>query len=231
MYETKEEFNKRVVEINIYFNLLTTIDKGSCHIHCNSIDGSVINESIDSELIKILKANGFLLLYNLIEATISKSIEAIFLTISSEGLKYHELSDNLKKIWINQKALPLKAGIDALTYRNIKQMLEEVANSIVANQILQLELESLRISGNIDAKEIRKIADKIGFMYSNNGSSLETIKDKRNHLAHGQFTFGDIGKDFSVNDMIELKKSTHDYLSDVLKNIENYLSERKFLKV
>jgi len=224
------EFDKRIEEINIYFQLLTTIDKGSCHIHCKAIDGGENVEPIDIELIKILKANGFLLLYNLIEATIRKSIEAIFSAIHLENLTFQQLSDKLKKLWINQKALPLKEGIDAVTYDKIRSLLENVANSIIDNQIMQLKTECVRISGNIDARSIREIAAKIGFEQSKDGSLLDTIKKKRNHLAHGEFTFGEIGKEFSVNDMIKYKDSACAHLTDVLKNIEDYIASKKFIK-
>jgi len=230
MNNTKVEFEKRIEEINIYFQLLTTIDKGDCHIHCNTIDGGENIEPINVELIKILKANGFLLLYNLIEATIRKSLEAIFSAIHLENLTFPQLSDKLKKLWINQKALPLKDGIDALTYDKIRGLLEDVAISIIDNKIMQLETDCIRISGNIDARSIKEIATKIGFEQSKDGSLLETIKKKRNHLAHGEFTFGEIGKEFSVNDMIKYKDSACAHLTDVLKNIEDYIASKKFVK-
>jgi hypothetical protein len=95
---------------------------------------------------------------------------------------------------------------------------------------MQLETECVRISGNIDARSIREIATKIGFEQSKDGSLLETIKKKRNHLAHGEFSFGEIGKEVSVNDMIKYKDSASAHLTDVLKNIEDYIANRKFVK-
>ena len=230
MNNTKVEFDKRIDEINIYFQLLTTIDKGDCHIHCQTINGVVNVEPVDVELIKILKANGFLLLYNLLEATIRKSLEAIFSAIHIENLTFQQLSDNLKKLWINQKALPLKEGLDAVTYDKIRGLLEDVAKSIIENQIMQLETECIRISGNIDARSIREIATKIGFEQTSDGSSLLTIKNKRNHLAHGEFTFGEIGKEVSVNDMIKYKDGACAYLTDVLTNVKDYIDNKKFVK-
>ena len=230
MNNTRIEFEKRIEEINIYFRFLTTIDKADCHIHSKSLDGVINVDPIDFELIKILKANGFLLLYNLIEATIRKSLEAIFSAIHIENLTFRQLSDNLKRLWINQKSLPLKKGIDAVTYDKIRGLLEEVANSIIDNEIMQLKTECIRISGNIDAKSIREIAIKIGFEPTTDGSLLETIKKKRNHLAHGEFTFGEIGKEVSVQDMIRFKDKTCIHLMDVLNNIQNYISDRKFLR-
>lgn len=231
MNNTKTEFEKRIVEINKYFQFLIILDKGECSVHCLSIDQKHISENVDSELIKILKANGFILLYNLIESTVRKSLEAIFAVIYTESLTFQQLSDNLKNLWINQKAIVLKGGIDAINYDKIKNLLLDVANSIIENQIMQLETECIRISGNIDARSIRDLAKKIGFEQTAiDGSVLEIIKKKRNNLAHGEFTFGEIGKDFSVNDMIRYKENTYIHLTDVLNNIEDFISNRKFAK-
>lgn len=228
MNNTKIEFEKRIQEINIYFDLLTIIDKGECLIQCKTINGEIIKESIDGELIKILKANGFILLYNLIEATITKSIEAIFTAIYDDGLTFQKLSDKIKKLWLNQKAIPLKSGIDALSHNKILTILDDVAKSIIDNQILKLKTECIRISGNIDAQEIRNIAKKIGFEQAKDGSILEEIKKKRNNLAHGEFTFGEIGKNVSVNDMIKYKDCAYSHLKDVINNIDSFIQNKRF---
>jgi hypothetical protein len=230
MNNTKIEFEKRIQEINLYFHLLVAIDNGECQIHCKTLKGEVVEEPIGVELVKILKANGFILLYNLIEATITKSIEAIFEAVYNDQLTFQKLSDNLRKLWLNQKVIPLKAGIDAITYDKILKILDDVAESVIDNQILKLETECIRISGNIDAQEIRNIARKIGFEQAKNGSFLEEIKNKRNNLAHGEFTFGEIGKTVSVKDMIKYKDCTYTHLKDVLKNIERFIEDKKFAK-
>ncbi len=40
-------------------------------------------------------------------------------------------------------------------------------------------------AGNLDSKEIRKIAKKYGIEFSEQCSEILTIRDKRNKLAHG----------------------------------------------
>ncbi|MCG3707063.1 hypothetical protein L5F43_11285 [Aliarcobacter butzleri] len=56
-----------------------------------------------------------------------------------------------------------------------------------------------------------------------------TIKNKRNGLAHGNHTFYDVGKDFTVGDIENFKKETFLYLQDVITNIEKFINER-FIK-
>lgn len=67
MNNTKVEYQKRLSEVEIYFDTLTLLDKGSCKIVCIDILGKQLDKDIDTNLSTILKANGFLLLYNLVE--------------------------------------------------------------------------------------------------------------------------------------------------------------------
>jgi len=55
-----------------------------------------------------------------------------------------------------------------------------------------------------------------------------TIKNKRNHLAHGEYTFAEIGKDYTVGDLVKFKDKTELYLTEVLSNIDSYLVDMKF---
>jgi hypothetical protein len=60
------------------------------------------------------------------------------------------------------------------------------------------------------------------------GRNLVTIKNKRNDLSHGEYTFSDIGKDFTVNDLKNFKNETLAYLSDVINNIEQFINEQQY---
>ena len=61
-----------------------------------------------------------------------------------------------------------------------------------------------------------------------NGEGLVIIKDKRNKLAHGEFTFAEIGKNYTVQDIIQLKEETKSYLSQVLDKIQVYISNQNY---
>ena len=63
-----------------------------------------------------------------------------------------------------------------------------------------------------------------------NQKMKEEIKDKRNRLAHGEQTFYDVGKDFSVREIEKFKNETFEYLSDVINKIEEFIENKKYLK-
>lgn len=231
MNRVKIEFEKRVLEIEQYFEYIVILDNGKCSINGKTIDGASFEKEINDDLVKILRANGFILLYNLVEATITKSIEALFATIYEREVTFKNLSDNLKKLWIIQKSLPLNKGIDAIGSNKIIEIITKVVNEIIENEISQLEIDCVKISGNVDAKKIRDIADKIGFERpsQDQGEDLVIIKDKRNKLAHGEFSFCEIGKNYSVGDMCKFKNSTINHLKEYIYKIEEYIQLNSYL--
>jgi hypothetical protein len=218
MIDTKNEYNKRLSEVEVYFDTLTLLDKGDCRITCTDILGNQMNKDIDTDLSTILKANGFLLLYNLVEATVRNSIKAIFNSAHSKNLTFKHFTDNIRKLWIKQEIKTITKDDDILA----------LSKRILENELLIFQAECVNISGNIDAQKIRDIAKQFGFQESKNGRDLVTIKNKRNKLAHGEFTFSEIGKDCTISDLIKYKDSTKIYLEDVLSKIEDYIRNEGF---
>ena len=221
MNTTRSEFQKRMSEINVYFETLAMLDRGVCRIVCQTLTGEEEIMPIDSELSKILKANGFVLLYNLIESTVRKSIDAILNVVKDEELTYGDLSDKLKKLWIKQEVKNINANDACIRVLDI-------AESVLNNELLLLKQECITISGNIDAQKIREIAQAVGCDEPKDGAALKTIKDKRNHLAHGEYTFAEIGKEFSVKDLMTFKQKTEEHLKLVLMNGEDYSNNKKY---
>lgn len=222
MNNARNEYIKRLHEVELYFDTLQLLDMGTCSIKCVDILGNEKTKDVDAELSTILKANGFLLLYNLIEATIRNSITAVLNSIKASTVTFRDLSDNLKKIWIKQET---KGFNDENNHERIMLIIKTVLD----NEILSFEKDCINISGNIDAQKIREILKQFGGNEISNGRDLKTIKDKRNHLAHGEFTFSEIGKDYTVRDLIDYKDETKNYLSNVLDEIQDYIDNQKYL--
>jgi len=224
MDSTKGDFQTRKEEIDNYFTFLKIIDAENTLIKYDK-DGAQVEEKISSKLQTMFIANAFLILYNLIESTVRNSIVEIYEKIKEDEVTYSELSENLKKLWVQEEIKNIKEG----TSKIVK--VQCIINRVVDNEVIALTKDNINISGNIDADKIRKLADNIGFNKSDNeknGRNLVVIKHKRNGLAHGNFTFYDVGKDYSVKDLNKFKQETFDYLSDVIYNIESFINEGKY---
>jgi hypothetical protein len=217
MDSTKSDFEKRKEEIDEYFSFLKMLDANKV-----SING----ERASQKLQRIFIANTFLLLYNLIESTVRNSILEIYNKIQDDELTYQNLSEKIKKIWLNKKKKILTSSEEE--DKSIEKKLESVIQDVINNEIIILTNQDINISGNIDAQEIRNLSKKIGFEQSNNGRDLLSIKEKRNRLAHGEHTFHDVGKNFTYNELKNFKENTFEHLEDVINKIETFIEEKKY---
>ena len=225
MNRTKLDFDKRKDEVENYFSFLAILDDENTRLKYKK-DDNLVEEKISDQLQNILTANGFLLLYNVIEATIRHSILEIYYAIEDNGISFEQLSDSLKKIWVEQSTDNLKEGNfkpDTLRDRILK-----ITESILTKETISLSKDKLDFSGNIDAQKIRELATRYGFDTPYDGRNLVTIKNKRNHLAHGDSTFSKIGKDFTVRELEDFKDETLAYLADVINKIENFIVQKKY---
>lgn len=224
MITTKAEYNKHKHEVSRYLDAVEHLDKGSYKIVCTDILGNDSSLLIDDELSKILKANCFILLYNLIESTIVNSIKAITNSIESEKLTFEQFTDEIKRLWIRQKAKDLKDLSQTVDF------VTKLTDSVLKKEFIAITVDSVHISGNIDAQEIRKIAKQIGWEQTKDGHDLLIVKSKRNSLAHGEFTFSDIEKDFTIKELIDIKDNTIQYLDNVLEKVEEFVNSKKYKK-
>lgn len=223
MDSTKSDFEKRKDEINEYFSFLEILNNDDVSLKYHDLDG-VQEIEISVKLQKILIANTFLLLYNLVESTIRNSIVEIYNKIQDDEISYGYLSEKIKQIWLRKNGKRFISSKE----KTIEKKLENIIDKIINSEIIILTKDDIHISGNIDADEIRILASKIGFEKSNNGRHLADIKIKRNRLAHGEQTFHDIGKDFTYNDLNLYKQNTFEHLEDVIGKIEQYINEKHY---
>lgn len=70
-----QDFNERAKEVSKYFYFLKNLEQRSIQL---SMGNAIKTKPIDDHLENTLKATGYLLLYNLVEATMRNAIERIF---------------------------------------------------------------------------------------------------------------------------------------------------------
>lgn len=226
MHTIINDFNTRVNEINTYFKLLDSIINQDANLYYPN-KRTHKYKKFDDELIKVLKANSFLLLYNLIESSMKLSITEIYDSITLKSKKYDEVKIEIKKIWISEN------------YKNFNDKGTEFIFNVInnlADDIIDIKFKPEKvISGNIDGRKIRDFSDYIGFSNSThhtakNGVKLLQVKTQRNNLAHGSISFSDCGRQYTYEDLNDIKKQVIIYLRGIIKNIQYYLDNEKFLK-
>lgn len=217
------EFNTRVIEINEYFSFLEALISGTAKLAILEDGNDRKIESIDRDLAKTLKANGFLLLYNLIESTMRNAIKAIFDELEEKRVSYDSVTVEIKKIVLQ--------NLKNRSVDNIHTKITNVSIDIISAGFSSKEL----FSGNIDRKEITKTAKKYGFSHdtdyskTKHGESLYSIMKNRNDLSHGTKSFSEVGRETSVEDLLRVKEEVIEYVRQILINIESYLVNQEYL--
>jgi hypothetical protein len=221
------KFQDKKREIEIYFVFLEIMQKENVEING-------VRFQADKEIKTILKANSFLLLYNIVESSIKGAIRAIYDSIRADGLTYQQVTDEIKRLWVRYKYSDI--GKNNAGHGNYVERARKIVNEIVSSTILDMTGYKLRLSGNIDAENIRGLAKQYGFSFNvraeaHGGTKLQTVRERRNHLAHGDMSFDECGRDFAFSELSQIKEEALFYLEDILHNIEEYINDRQYSQI
>lgn len=171
-----------------------------------------------------LRAGTFLILYNLVEASTRGAIEAIHDKITASEAPFDLLTTSLRKEVVRL----FKKEADPST----NHTLDDFPSAFVAIALAH----GTRLSGNVDAKTIREMAECYGFSHqtkkhvTRDGSDLVIIKRNRNDLAHGNKTFEEIGRDHTAFELLLLTRRSMRYMDEILNNVAAYLDGELYLE-
>lgn len=177
----------------------------------------------DVARVNVLRAGTFLILYNLVEASLRASIEAIHDAIVSQAIPFQQLRESIRRDVMRS----FKTRLDP----DIQKNMVDVPVELVA---VALDVTAgYPFSGNVDAKKVREVADIYGFQIianpsDRNGADLLTIKTARNDLAHGLKTYEEVGRDYTTSDIKELSTRALGYVEAVLRGVDGFLAARDF---
>ncbi len=197
---------------------VSSLDSKKVRLADGALQGDAYENSEEHELLKTLKANLFLLLYNLVEATVKNAIEAIFERLSRESISFDVCRSELKQVVLR--------NLKGHSVEQIHVNMTSIAIDVVTKTFRKEQL----FSGNVDAREIRETAKKYGFNHPTvNGNELLTVKSNRNDLAHGDKTFSAVGADYDVPRLKKIAMQVFRYLGEFIKNIDSYLASKSYL--
>ncbi len=227
-----DDFNLRAKEIDIYFQFLKdVVDKDS---KLRISDGKKWRkQKFPDSVQKILKANLFLLLYNLIESSFTKSLEHICKTINDHNLIYPKTIPEIKKIWVKKQAKyfdPPNKGASLRKEDHFLEMIDSISTQVIS---IPSSLDDSGYAGNIDAKKIREIGMLYGLFVTKEvfpvkGKELLLVKNRRNALAHGNQSFSECGRDYSINRLEEIKIDSISYMKFILNSFKLKVNKKYF---
>lgn len=221
MYEVKAEFEKRKKEIEEYYKFILDV-----HVYKITYEDKPKNVKV--AVIKTLKSSVYLLLYNLVESTVSMCLSEIHNTINYENIRFNDLNDNIKEIY-HKYYLPSSS-------KKFTKKTKTYIESISKNEHIPIDFkticEALRLfSGNLDKKSIRETSDLYNLKIKNDkyGNSLLKVKSIRNKLAHGEISFSDCCKDELVTEINDTIEDVLIFLEQYIFFTENYINSKSYL--
>lgn len=228
MQQLFDEFEERQEEIDCYYKFLRQVTS-----QAYSLKNTRSNKDIclDSRIQKILKANTFLLLYNLVESTVKNSIQFICQEIVKENIQYNNIVEGLQKQWVKVHTRQrLQSPNDEKLRDGVKFIIDKTLN-----EFIQFEGDyKIKYRDNIDTDVMLAIARDFGFKLNfakslKGGYRIGEIKDKRNSLAHGNITFSNCGQNLSMEDLTKYKNDTYGVLKKFLKVVKTYLDKKRYI--
>ena len=198
----------------------------------------------------ILRANVFILLYNLIESTVAncgKELDNECVNMTTAQI--HDLTEPIVNYWLKFTLFGYLTSKGELRFKdnvnsgnvNIGTLAKKLLNP---QSSLELEFDFGRGGGNLDNTVISEILNRYGietklprklyqkicrYLFNSGRGILQFIKDTRNALAHGEKSFTEFGV-YSHRDIRRFSKTVFEYLDFLIGIIEDFIQNKKYLK-
>jgi hypothetical protein len=231
-------FSERLGEIDAYLDLLAALEQ---QVQTGPPRVGAGGPIITATQQRILYSSVYVQLYNLVEATITKCIEAICDAVSkAERWRPSDLSDEFRREWVRYLA---RTHTD-LNYENrLNSSLKMCEHLIQSLPVGELQIERGG-GGNWNDEEIFRFANRLGCSltirqesnsavkkpFRNDCGALMLIMRLRNDLAHGSVSFGECGAGITVAELRDLRERTAMYLSDVVSSFQAFIESHAFLQ-
>lgn len=237
MSDFVQSFNERLQEIEAYLDLLAALEK---QVQQGPPTISDTGPVITVQQQRILYSSVYLQLYNLVESTVSRCIEAFSNAVVEKGTWYpSDLSTSLRREWVRCIA----RTHTELNYENrLTAAFELYEHMVQSLPVSPFKLEKGG-GGNWDDKSIQDISSRLGLSlrvsdeiyrainrpFRNDQGCLVFIRNLRNELAHGSLSFAECGEGITVNELRELKERTASYLKEVVSLFKASIDAYEFL--
>jgi hypothetical protein len=220
-----EGFEERLAEVNAYLAFLTTMEE-QAQLGPPRLQGAAHPISVQQQ--RILYASVYLQLYNLVEATMSRCIEAVAkAVVKDERWKPSDLTVEFRREWVRATA---RTHDDLAPDRRLSNALlvcEHLVASLPVDSSFVIDKGG---GGNWDDGSIETFIKRLGFRLTVSRTTRRAVKEKfrdefgaltvvkqfRNSLAHGSISFAECAQDMTVQRLIDLKDITVNYLREIV---------------
>jgi hypothetical protein len=197
------EFARREKEIDEYLSHLEMLEQ---------------QVGLSVTLINTMKSSALLMMYNIVESTMTNLMQDIFDHLKAADASFDALNDTMKAVVLSYSKRRTPANL-------VQKMSEDAIGLVVA-----CFDRSDVFSGNIDCKKITATLKELGIesRHRYREQALLTVKSERNHLAHGNKSFSDCGKDYAAAQLREFHERIKVVLGRVIHDFDEFLSAKAY---
>lgn len=179
----------------------------------------------------VIRSNVKIMIYNIIEFSVTNLIQAIYDRLEEEKCGYVGVSESLRSLWHHacMRVLSDPNANNGTAERISKKLLDEV----VSNATVHIEVRQTMPGGNLDGEEILRLFDKHGVSVHAADSGyradeLRDVKARRNDLAHGSISFAEAGNQVTTAELSELISHVDSFLDQLRLDVVHYLDSGKY---
>lgn len=216
-------FEERYAEIEAYLSFLQNVEDAA-RDGAPRLRGT--DAMITTEQKKILNSSLYLQLYNLVEATVLRCLEAVVAAVEEAERRPSELSIGLRTEWVRSIA---RTHSDLGPDKRL-----EAALDLCEQLLQQMPVKGFEIErgggGNWDDSSIEKICERVGCGLTlspavaqaakrhvrDDMGALKLVKNRRNGLAHGSLSFVDCSDGVTVAELRGVGAAVGDYLKEAV---------------
>lgn len=231
-------FQERLDEVESYLAFLSSMET-CARQGPPRLEGAEHPISVQQQ--RILYSSVYLQLYNLVEATMSRCIEAVTAAARESGQwKPGDLVTELRCEWVRATARTHEGNLTP--QHRLEHALVMCGHLVASLPIAEFDIDKGG-GGNWDDAAIEAISLRLGFQltvsppvysaikrrYQDDLGPLTLVKDLRNRLAHGSISFAQCAEDVTVGRLVDLKGKTVAYLREVVICFSNYIQAHEYL--
>lgn len=232
-----EGFQERLNEVEAYLAFLSVMEEQAQH-GPPRFHGA--QHPISTQQQRILYSSVYLQLYNLVEATMSRCVEAVSAAAQENGRwKPGDLSESLRREWVRATA---RTHVTLTPDHRLESALVLCDHLVMSLPVSAFDIDKGG-GGNWDDAAIEAISQRLGFQlvvsqpvysaikqpFRDELGPLALVRELRNRLAHGSISFAQCAEDVTVPRLVELKDKTVDYLKEVVACFSAYIESFEYI--
>jgi hypothetical protein len=203
MLNAQPEFEKRALEVEEYISHLENIEQ---------------QLGIPPTLMNTMKSSALLMMYNIVESTMTNLLQDVFDHLSANKVSFDSLNDTMKTLILGYSKR-----------KNPGDLVKTMQQSAVSLVVACFDRSNV-FSGNLDSKKIRETLKEIGVQtqHGYKETALLKVKAERNDLAHGNKSFSDCGKNYSTQQLRDFHTKTSATLARVIQDFDAFLTSKAY---